>query len=181
MLFAARHAPVAAKGVCYGRHDVPTIIGPEVAARTILGALGDYQDRVTAVWTSPAERCRLPAEQIARSLATPLRVSNDIQEIHYGAWEGQTWETLEREHGDRLKHWMEAWQTEAPPGGENLGDLDRRVRRWLAGTVSGDLLVGHAGVIRALSVILRDLSWEEAMARKIEHLEIDIFERSTLS
>lgn len=177
-LLVARHAPVEAAGICYGRHDVPTCQGADATAGQILEALGVHRTRISEVWSSPAKRCRRPAETLADLLSVPCRSSDDLQELDYGQWEGQPWDVLERDDGTRLKRWMDAWQSEAPPGGESVGDLERRVRRWLEANETGQLIVAHAGVIRALGVILRGLSWEEAMARKIAFLEIEIFERS---
>ncbi|MCP5057158.1 MAG: phosphoglycerate mutase [bacterium] len=177
-LLVARHAQVEAAGLCYGRHDVPTRQGPDSAAREIFQTLGEHRTRIAAVWSSPAKRCRLPAETLAGLLDVPVRLSDDLQELDYGQWEGQRWDILERDDSERLKQWLDAWQTEAPPDGERVVDLERRVRRWLEANGTGQLIVAHAGVIRALSVILRDLSWEEAMAREIEHLKVEIFEGS---
>ena len=106
-LFAARHARVASTGLCYGRQDVPTLIDDEEAAGRILQELGEDRCHVSAVWSSPAKRCRLPAERLARNLGVPIHLSEELQEIHYGAWEGQPWETLERDDGQRLKRWMD--------------------------------------------------------------------------
>lgn len=177
-LLVARHAPVEVAGICYGRHEVPTCQNPDATAREIFEALGELRTRITAVWSSPAKRCRLPAETLAGLLSVPFRVSDDLQELDYGQWEGQRWDVLERDDGERLKQWMDAWQSETPPDGEAVADLERRVRRWLEANGTGQLIVAHAGVIRALCVILRGLSWEEAMAREIGYLETEIFERS---
>lgn len=176
-LFAARHARVAVAGLCYGRHDVPTLVDEEQAARTILENLGEDRLHVSAVWSSPTVRCRLPAERLARSLGVPIYLSEQLQEIDYGLWEGRLWESLERDDGERLEQWMNAWRSEAPPGGERVSELEQRVRSWLERPDAGGLLVGHAGVIRALWVILRGTSWEDAMAREIDPLEIEVFER----
>lgn len=175
-LFAARHARVAVDGLCYGRQEVETILGDEETAQAILDRLGDQRDRIDAVWTSPASRCRRPAERIAETLGVLAHVCAPLHELHYGEWEGRSWDALEREDGERLRRWMGSWQSEAPPGGETVDDLEGRVGEWLKASEPSGLLVGHAGVIRALWVILRSASWEDAMAREIEHLEIEPFQ-----
>ncbi|MBW2241937.1 MAG: histidine phosphatase family protein [Deltaproteobacteria bacterium] len=177
-LLVARHAPVDAAGICYGRHEVATRQRPDASAVEIFEALGERRTQITEVWSSPAKRCRLPAEHLAGLLAVPVHLSDDLQELDYGQWEGQPWDILQRDDSERLKHWMDAWQSEAPPDGESIGALERRVRNWLIANGRGRLVVAHAGVIRALYVILRGLSWEESMAREIEHLKIEIFEPS---
>lgn len=174
-LHAARHAQAAVTGLCYGRSDVPTELGAEEAATRILGQL-DSQEPLAAVWCSPARRCHEPAATLATRLELPLRVCADLSEIDFGEWEGRSWDALEREDGARLARWMADWQREAPPGGEALADLEGRVRGWVRREAPSGLLVGHAGVLRALDVVVRGIGWEQAMAAAVEPLELRCYE-----
>ena len=70
---------------------------------------------------------------------------------------------------------MENWKTEGPPGGERLEEFERRVREWLFQAHQGrtQLLVAHAGVVRALHVILGGDDWTSAMKRSVPNLELE--------
>jgi alpha-ribazole phosphatase len=174
VIWTARHAPVAVDGVCYGRLDLPAATPAAEAAKTLeaglaeaVGALGG----AATVWSSPARRCREPADQLARALRLRHRESADLHELAFGAWEGRSWEDLEREDGEALARWMADWQGETPPGGESVAALESRVARWVGAVGEGtQLVVAHAGVVRALDVVLGGRSWPEAMALAVPHL-----------
>jgi len=44
-------------------------------------------DRIVS---SPLQRCRLFAQALAASLEVPLTLDADLQELHFGVWEGQS-------------------------------------------------------------------------------------------
>jgi alpha-ribazole phosphatase len=169
-LWAARHAPVDAAGTCYGRSDVPVRLPPEQAASRLVEAWAGPVPRT--VWSSPSPRCRDVAARLAPSWAANLVTDARLGELDFGAWEGRTWAAIERDDGAAFARWMGEWRTAPPPGGECPADLEARVRAW-ARALEPDgphALVAHAGVVRALSVVLEDASWDEAMARPVEHL-----------
>jgi alpha-ribazole phosphatase len=67
---------------------------------------------------------------------------------------------------------MRNWRTAAPPQGESTPALEARVRRWLGGLDrdAEHALVAHAGVVRAIDVILRGRDWDDVMATPVPHL-----------
>lgn len=179
-LLAARHAPAAAPGRCYGRIDEPVDRPPERAAEQIAAQLDRPPD---LVWSSPSARCRDPAALLARRVGAPHRIDPRLHELDFGAWEGEPWTELERRDGARLRAWADDWQHSAPPGGESAVALQARVHAWLAGLspFATHLLVGHAGVLRALSVLLEGRAWPEAMAAPVPHLELRRFDLRPLA
>jgi alpha-ribazole phosphatase len=163
VLRVARHAPVTVKGICYGQSDVETELSADDAARA-LGAVS-----ASCVWSSPSRRCA----EIAARLGATHRVDARLLELSFGDWEGRAWSSLE---GDALfDAWMRDWKSVAPPGGESVPQLESRVRAWLAELAGEHALVAHAGVVRALRVILRGQSWDEAMRVEVPHLAWDTF------
>jgi alpha-ribazole phosphatase len=174
VLWLVRHAPVAVEGICYGQSDVPVTIPPEAAAEHVRAALPGIPVCVVA---SPWARARDPGAAIAGGLGVALVVEPRLAEISMGVWEGRAFADIEREDGARLSRWMEAWQTEAPPGGESVLDLEARVGSWLAeprgpGPV---LVVAHAGPIRAIRRLVRGASWEVVMSEPVPHLAVEAF------
>jgi len=183
MIIAIRHGPVAADGLCYGRWNPPLRNRPEADAVTLLTGLTQLSataDRVaTAIdggsvrlVSSPADRCWQLAACLAERLQLKLEEDPRIAELSMGEWEGRPWTQIEQHDGERLRHWMEHWQTAAPPGGESLADLAARVRAAYDASVTGGpaLWVTHAGVIRALRVVIHGRPWTAAMESPVPHL-----------
>ncbi len=173
-LWAIRHAPVRAKGLCYGRTDVETILDAEEVAERLSPLLDEHPPRI--LWSSNAARCREPAVALGQRLGWPVRCTDQVAEIHYGEWDGRLWEEIEAADGARMHEWMNHWETQAPPGGETLAALEARVREFVSGLDQDALLFAHAGVVRALHVILGGQSWPDAMDQGVEHLELTTFE-----
>jgi alpha-ribazole phosphatase len=171
-LVLARHAPVRARGVCYGHSAVPLEVGADAAAEKLLSDARAPRARV--VHASPLARCREPAELVAAQTGAELRIDARLCELSMGAWDGRMWDDIERADVAAYAAWMARWQELAPPGGETVSELELRVAAWLA-SLQPDvphLLVAHAGVARALLVLTRDLTWDAAMAIAVPHLEV---------
>jgi alpha-ribazole phosphatase len=178
-LWVARHAPVAASGVCYGQCDVPTALADEEAAAVLLSGIArESIGPVAEVWASPTRRTEPVAAIVAAQLGARLRVDARIAELAMGDWEGRRFDAIEREDGERYRRWMAEWRTEGPPNGETIAQLVARVRGWLAErdaeSVDGACVaVTHAGVIRALRALATGGGYEEEMARSVGHLVIE--------
>lgn len=129
---------------------------------------------VREVWTSPLSRCAELAHALAAALGAPVRTDPRLLEISYGRWEGRTWVDLERDDAAALDAWMRSWETRGPPGGESAQEVQRRVSRWLAelSTDHDHLLIAHAGVVRALGVLIDARTWPEVMQMPVVHLEL---------
>lgn len=148
-----RHlAPWIEPGVCYGRLDIG--LHPS-AEEQIAGLAANPALRgATRVWTSPAARCQRPADAIARALRVPLTIDPQLQELDFGAWEGQPWEAIGR--GD-LDRWAASPLTFAPPGGESGAGLLSRVRDFHARLRQDQqdcVVVSHGGPLKVLLALL---------------------------
>jgi len=170
-LVVARHAPVAVHGLCYGQRSVPVEMTADVAAARIAGALD--ADRPSRLWSSPLPRCADVATILGRELDAPHDVDERLLEISFGAWEGKTWDEIQRTDGEAMQRWMNDWRNETPPGGERVDDLMARVGAWRAELTRGThLLVAHSGVVRALRV-LAGATWEDAMRLPVRNLAVE--------
>lgn len=176
-LWAARHAETDAAGLCVGQHDVATLMTFAAAAHVIREQLPRPPHMVHS---SPLSRCAGPAALLAAAWGCPHRVDARLLEIHYGAWQGRPWADIEREDGERFAHYMQHWETAAPPGGERLRDLERRVGTWYADLDAGEhLLVAHAGVVQTLRVLITGAAWGDAMQQPVPHLKAETISSST--
>ncbi len=146
-LLMVRHTQTAAAGgLCVGGGS-DVALAPEFES-TWPAILARLPSKIDHHWTSPLRRCRLLAERLA-----PLgkwEVDARLQEIHFGAWEGQAWDALA---GPELDEWMADFVHVAPPRGEHAVAFQQRVAPVLeelkeqGGTT---LVVAHAGTIRML-------------------------------
>lgn len=151
-LILVRHpAPDVPKGTIYGHLDVP--VRPDLMAATVVtwqDVLIDVSHSIS-VWTSPLSRCRQAAELwCAQTNRAEPKVDARLMEVNFGDWEGRTWDALPPAE---VQTWMDNWLTAAPPGGESLLEVLRRVSAWWqARQAEGHdvMLIGHATPIRLL-------------------------------
>lgn len=116
----------------------------EVAAR--LARVG-----ITAIYTSPLERCVQTVEPLAAATGLPLRPSAELIEMDAGTWTGRRLSQLRR-----LKDWKVVQRSPshfAFPGGEGFvaaqarvwGELERIARRHRGGRV---VVATHGDLVR---------------------------------
>lgn len=156
-LFLVRHGETASnREMRYqGSQDEPLT---EAGMRQAEGMAADLADLpLAAVYASPLRRATQTAERIATALAVPLLSEPRLREQGFGEWEGLSRsEVLGR--GEAARRELLRWEQDpdaAPPGGESLTAVARRVQELL-----GDLnaahpgawvaLVSHVGPIKAL-------------------------------
>jgi alpha-ribazole phosphatase len=169
-LFAIRHAPTLAHGLCVGDAEVPCTMSAEQAAACMRTLVATYD--FASVWSSPRSRCLAPARVLAEQLGLPLRVDERLREISLGVWQGQAWSAIEASDSVRFHAWLTDWLDVVPPDGESPAHLLRRVRSWWEELPSGcHLLVAHAGVMRGLCVLAHGDSWPKAMRAPLPHLQ----------
>ncbi len=169
-LIAVRHAEVIETGICYGRLEMETE-AKEGAREHLHSELKRLvAARCCTLWTSPSGRCLREALAVGNALKLIPQIDQRLYEIAFGAWEGAKWSDLESK--DEFKVWMANWQEAAPPGGESLGKLAKRVGEWLVQLPSDSvhIVITHAGVIRQLHVRLGSLDWPAAMRLPVPHL-----------
>jgi len=148
-LYLIRHPrPQEVGGLCYGRRDVR--VGNESLVRAVGSVRAHFGicglDRAR-IFSSPSMRCLL----LARELAAPREptVAEDLMEMDFGSWEGQTWDSVPR---DQLDAWADDIWHYRPGGAESAGLMADRWLRWFtwwrASGTGNAVAVTHAGVIR---------------------------------
>jgi alpha-ribazole phosphatase len=107
-----------------------------------------------AIYASDLQRCVDTAQVIAAAHPTlTVHATPALRECSFGAWEGKTYEELMRTDAEWVGKWLDNPFFHAPPGGETLHDLDRRLLAWVreteqrhqGGTVC---VVSHGGPLR---------------------------------
>jgi broad specificity phosphatase PhoE len=147
------------------RHGTHALVGKALAGRmggvhllpegqAEAGNLGrHFADRdVTAVLSSPLDRCRETAQPIADRLALPVELSEALVEIDCGDWTGQSFEALSAD--PRWHAWNGERHRASVPGGETMADVQRRVMGLVETLAAADrepaILVSHSDVIKAV-------------------------------
>ena len=172
-LVLVRHgAADGAEGRCIGHHDL---------ALTAAGA-SDVQQLAESwtgappvgLWSSDLARTCDSAAPFATRFALDLRTDARLREMHFGSWEGRTWEELDASDSDALGRWMAEWTTARAPGGESFPDLVSRCAAFvhdldaIATSDASIIVVAHAGSIRAMLSHLLGVTARQAFAIRLD-------------
>jgi alpha-ribazole phosphatase len=126
--------------------------------------------------SSPLQRCARFAEELAAQHGLPLSLEPDLQELHFGAWEGRSAAELMQTNAVELGlFWSDPYGF-TPPEGEPLLAFETRIlsalQRLQARHVGERLLlVTHAGVIRLLLARARGLPRNDLLQVAVGYAE----------
>lgn len=147
-----RHGRTVAEGRLLGRTDAPLAdAGLAAVTAQIAGRSWD------AIVASPLARAQQTAALAAQVSGLAVKSDPAWREIDFGEWDGQALADLANDA--RFAAFQADPEINAPPGGESLLDVRRRVQVALRDLIStgqnGVLVAAHGGTIRmALSVLL---------------------------
>lgn len=146
-----RHGAPLTSGFCYGHSDPILVAAPEQTAARLHTQLTPWR----RLFTSPSPRCA----ELALALDNSAQLQPALRELNFGDWEGRNWDDIDRAKLDR---WARQPLDFVMPGGESGRDLYRRVADWAVATRPGpnDLIIAHAGSLRALAAILLECSFD---------------------
>ncbi len=124
--------------------------------------------------SSPLQRCARFAAELGDQLNLPVQLDKDLQELHFGAWEGQSAAALMETDADALGlFWADPYSF-TPPQGEPVSDFSTRVLAAVArlhSAYAGEriLLISHGGVMRLLLAQARGLPREQLLNVEVGH------------
>lgn len=124
--------------------------------------------------SSPLQRCARFAEELGEQLGLPVQLEKDLQELHFGAWEGQSAAALMDTDAEALGlFWADPYSF-TPPQGEAVKDFSTRVLAAvgrLQSAYAGErvLLISHGGVMRLLLAQARGLPREQLLNVEVGH------------
>ncbi|UZE13720.1 alpha-ribazole phosphatase family protein [Pseudomonas sp. B21-053] len=127
--------------------------------------------------SSPLQRCARFAEELGGQLGLPVQLEKDLQELHFGAWEGQSTAALMETSSEALGlFWTDPYSF-TPPEGEPVADFSARVLaaiERLHGTYAGErvLLITHGGVMKLLLAQARGLPREQLLNVEVAHASL---------
>ena len=109
----------------------------------------------THIITSPLQRCKAFADELAARHGLSVSVDDRLREVGFGEWEGKTPDQLKQERLDEYLAFYSDPVNNRPPGAEDLDAfIDRVVEsyHYIAKHYADKhtLVVTHAGVMRAI-------------------------------
>jgi len=124
--------------------------------------------------SSPLQRCARFAEPLAERLGLPLQLDADLQELHFGDWEGRSAAQLMETDAEALGlFWADPYAF-TPPNGEPVSAFATRVLtaiKRLQQACDGErvLLISHGGVMRLLLAQARGLPRAQLLQVSVGH------------
>jgi len=127
--------------------------------------------------SSPLQRCARFAAELGEQLNLPVHLDKHLQELHFGAWEGQSAAALMETDAEALGlFWADPYAF-TPPQGEPVSDFAARVLGAVARlhqAYAGErvLLISHGGVMRLLLAKARGLPREQLLNVEVAHASL---------
>jgi probable phosphoglycerate mutase len=108
-----------------------------------------------AVYASPLRRAVMTATPLSDAIRAKIELRDELKEIGYGKWEGQSVATVDRDYHDDYIRWTADPAWHAPTGGEMAIEISRRSlsvieeikEKFSDGNV---LIVSHKATIRIM-------------------------------
>ncbi|MDL5595390.1 alpha-ribazole phosphatase family protein [Bacillus subtilis] len=124
--------------------------------------------------SSPLQRCARFADELGARLDLSVSLDKDFQELHFGAWEGQSAAALMETDAEALGLFWANPYGFTPPQGEPVTEFSARVlaavmRLHAAHAGERVLLVSHGGVMRLLLARARGLPREQLLNVEVAH------------
>ncbi|WP_380057866.1 histidine phosphatase family protein [Falsihalocynthiibacter sp. SS001] len=169
-LWWVRHAPTHAKSMV-GWSDISADVSDDAA----FDRLNDALPRDAAIISSPLKRAQETAAKLTRNrVQYPLDA--DLREIHFGRWEGLTFDQANAQDPDLLKQFWDKPGASTAPDGESWDELCARVggaADRIAKLPPDDIIVvAHFGAILCQVQRALNISTTDAFAQKIDNLSI---------
>ncbi|WP_271764647.1 alpha-ribazole phosphatase [Aquimarina algiphila] len=167
-IYLVRHTtPNIEKGICYGQSDIGITDSFPSEVKKIHQKIPISE--VSKVYSSPLQRCRLLAETFKKEIT----IDNRLKELNFGDWELKLWDSI---HSKVLDPWMNDFVNVTVPNGESYIMLQKRVVEFFNSldTTSDakNIIVSHAGPIRALLAYLRNIELKDSFDIKIAYGEV---------
>lgn len=139
------------------------------------------EEKVKAVYSSDLKRAFETACIIASPHNLPVKVTKELREINFGAWEGLTYQEIMEQYKDLASEWYRYPGKVRIPGGENFQDLKERAYNTILelahqndpGTI---MVVAHGGTIRAIICGLLDIDLNHAFQIRQDNTALNIIE-----
>ena len=166
-----RHGPTHAKGFC-GHTDLPADLSDTAQIERLKNTLPTD----AKLLSSNLIRTRETARALYNG-QTWLPEMPDLREMNFGAWEGESFETVEKSDPTLWRNFWESPGSIAPPEGESWHQFSDRVTSALAklhqaGPQGNIIISGHFAVILAAIQHATGMPTTAAFSFKIDNFSI---------
>ncbi|WP_176541067.1 MULTISPECIES: histidine phosphatase family protein [unclassified Bacillus (in: firmicutes)] len=109
---------------------------------------------ISAIYSSDLSRAVESAQMIGNEFQLRPKPIFALRELHFGDFDCKTYEEIRQEDPERLEKWILNPYMVAPPNGETLLQLGKRVDDWLEAILTTEqptgtiVIVSHGGPIR---------------------------------
>ena len=139
-LYLIRHPkPEIVAGICYGQSDIDV---SELNCQLVYEQVQTVLPAEVRIFSSPLQRC----SKLSHLLHSTPILDARLMEMHFGKWELQNWDVIER---SEIDDWAEDVVGYAPGGGETVTAMAARVIDFLHDLAEKSLhdaaIVAHAG------------------------------------
>jgi broad specificity phosphatase PhoE len=150
-LVLVRHAASKGSGTFVGQLDEPLSAAGRGQLKELKRKLSAFG--FDAVFASDLDRARDTAAASIRRFGLELQIRPGLREMHFGRWQGLSWDQIEKQHRRLAKLWLKDFPLRSVPGAERFAHFKKRVKTELRDIVFAHqgqclLVVTHAGVIR---------------------------------
>ena len=148
-----------------GQLDIPLNDTGRWQAERLARALA-AREAIDVVYTSDLLRAWETARPVAEATGAPLHTDEGLRERGFGSFQGKTFTEIEAAMPDEARRWRQRDPFWAPPGGESLTTMRRRVIETLHVLASRHVgeqivMVAHGGV---MDVLYRAATGQELQA-----------------
>ncbi len=169
-----RHGATDLAGTFCGHSDPPLNPLGQQQVATLIEQLAP--EPIAVVYTSDLLRAHQTATAIAAAKGVPVRPLPGLREIHFGAWEGLHWQTIEARDPAYAKRWLAEYPALPAPSGEPVDAFEARVLTTVETLLRVEprpfAVVTHAGVMRVVLRRLRAAPEAESFARTAEYCSL---------
>jgi len=148
-----------------GQLDIPLNDTGRWQAERLARALA-AREAIDVVYTSDLLRAWETARPVAEATGAPLHTDEGLRERGFGSFQGKTFTEIEAAMPEEARRWRQRDPFWAPPGGESLTAMRRRVIETLHALASRHVgeqivMVAHGGV---MDVLYRAATGQELQA-----------------
>ncbi|WAM30642.1 histidine phosphatase family protein [Caldicellulosiruptor naganoensis] len=119
-------------------------------------------EKIDIIFSSTLKRAYLTAYEIKSfHPEIPLKLTDKLNEINFGEWEGLSFEELEKRYSETYKLWKESPDKTTFPGEGSLYNVMERIKSFfeeiLNESYSNVVIVTHGGIIKLAIIYLLEL------------------------
>jgi len=177
LLIFIRHAETDMAGTFCGQSDPPINTAGQMQVADLIVRLA--VETFDMIYSSDLQRAVDTATPIAEAFNLPLYKTSDLREVHFGDWEGLTWNEIEERDPDYAQRWLQSFPSLPAPQGESFAAFESRILQEVTHLKNMEqgkkvIVVTHGGVMR---VVLRTLlGYTEQAAHDITKAYCSSFE-----